>query len=197
MRCLKYLVLFWLLFVTDFAFSEEKLADEATVMVKKDYSGKQSLEWERKQASVGAVKARLDVQIYVVQGLIADKEQLTGKNLADKMDELKKEHAKLQKIIAEYNQMSLDFKTKFPERGIKESRVYKRIKPKSLLEYEQEHTIQGRANRLHAKILKQYSKTNINEKIKNKSGEPAQKTNSKNPKNIDEKEVTDPIFFKK
>ena len=126
-----------------------------------DYSGKQSAEWEKIQLDLGAVKGKLEAQTSLVMTLIEAKNSLKGEALDSKLDELKTEYQKLQKITESYNRMNQEYLTKFPERGIKDRRTYRRLKTKSLQAIENEMTIQGRVNRLHTKILSQYPKTKI------------------------------------
>lgn len=195
MRCRRYILIYCLCLAVSSVFAEEKPAEG--FIVNPNYSGAQNLEWEKMQTKLGAVKGRLDMQLSIIKRLIADKAQMTGKDLAIKMDELKKEHVNLQKIMDEHNSISMEFHTKFPERGIKESRVYKRIKPKSLRAYEQEYSMQERVNKLHEKILQQYSRADGELKIKNENIQPVQQVKKKDSKKSDQKEVTDEIIFKK
>lgn len=179
---------------------EEKPAEGAATTLNQDYSGKQNQDWEKAQAKLGAAKGKMDAQMALLQSLIADKERLKGKERADKVEELKSEHIKLRKYIEEYNELNDEFLTKFPEKGIKQSRIYKRVKPKTLKAYEEDMTVHGRVNKLHSKIMKQYPKTQDNDKngehVKNKS----HRNNAKegiNTHGTDEKEVTGKIILKK
>ena len=113
--------------------------------------------------------------------------------MADKVD------AVLEKMVDEYNELNLEYLTKFPERGIKEKRIYTRVKSKSLQAFEVDQTLQGRVNKLQSKILTQYPKST--EQLKNKK----KKSNSKSldaKKNSSEaevkkdKDVTDQIILK-
>lgn len=170
-----FLIIFTLVsysFGEDHGGSEAKGEKGEAKVEKKDFSGKQSLEWEKVQTKLGAMKGKLDAQLSLVESLVSNKEQLKGEALAVKMQDLKKEHLKLQKMIEEYNQLNLEFLTKYPERGIKESRLYNRVKSKSLKSYEKEMTVAGQLQRLHTKILSQYSKSNEVASKNTKKGSP-------------------------
>ena len=131
----------------------------------------------------------------LVGSLIAGKNQLSGEALALKMEELKKEYRKLETLTDEYNRLNLEYLTKFPERGTKEKRIYKRIKPKSLQALEEDLTVQGRVNRLQNKILNQYP--NANATGKKKKIKPEKKSEVENSKKPDLNDVTEQIIFKK
>lgn len=160
----------------------------------KTYSGKQSLEWEKIQTKLGAMKGKLDAQMNLVEALIADKQKITDETSITKMQDLKKEHLKLQKMIEDYNQLNLEFLTKYPERGVKEIRVYNRVKSKGLRAYEKNETIAERAQRLHHKVLAQYSK----ESTKNKKlSSPGSTNETEGRQKNDKSDVTDQITFEK
>ncbi len=196
MQCykMKWIISFCVLLATSALFAQEKKVVEA--VINENHSGKQSLNWEKTQLKLSIIKIRLDTQTALIKKLIADKTRLGGEDLAAKMEELRKEHQRLGKITDEYNQLNLEYLTKFPERGIKEGRVYKRIKPKSLQAYEQAHTVQGQVNKIHDKILRQYSKTS---ELNKKNNEPKDLRKNAADENIKsgEKTVTDQIIFKK
>lgn len=205
MQCYRGIIFFCALLTSGFGFSQEheKAANaaaeaEASGQLQKDYSGKQDLAWEKVQTQLAAIKAKLDLQESLIRKLTADKTQYTGKNSAAKIEELKKEHQELGRLTEEYTRLNLEYQTKFPERGIKESRLYKRVKSKSSEGYEEDESIQGRIDRLHTKILNQYSSTN--NKLKNKNlKDPAQlpKNKVENPNKKNTEEITDQLLLKK
>lgn len=176
--------------------TEPTTAESAAALT--EYSGKQNREWEQAQAKLGAAKGRMDAQMSVVQNLIMAKSGLKGKELSDKIEELKREHLKLRKSIDDYNELNEEFLTRFPERGRKESRLYKRVKSKSLKAYEEDFTVHGSVNKLHNKILKQYSKTKNDVKTGDTRAEMAHKNNADKSEKSDQtskKEVTDQIIL--
>ena len=124
-----------------------------------EYSGKQTQEWSEVQNKLSTLKGKVDSQDAVVKNLIIEKSVLTGEQQAAKIEELKKEHKKWQALVADYNKLDEEYETKFPEKGIKESRVYKRISVKSIERIENDMTVEGRLLRLQKKVLNQYPKT--------------------------------------
>jgi|GEM_PF-5211883 len=191
MRCHNFVLIYFLwTTLSFFAFAQEKDAEE--VLTNQNYSGAQNLEWKKEQTKLSGIKGRLDMQFTIIKKLIVDKAGLSGKELAIKMAELKKEYTNLQSIMKEHDEVNIEFLTKFPERGIKESRVYKRIKPKSLQAYEADFSVQGRVDKLHEKILQQYFVTSEKSNLKNK------KINKKINKNTPKVEdVTEPLLLRK
>jgi hypothetical protein len=192
----KYIMLL-LLFSTVTAFAET--SQQATDIKDKEYSGKQNQDWELKQTKLGAKKSKLDAQENLIKTLIAEKLNLTGDALAVKIEQLKTEHIKLEQMIDEYNELNLEYLTKFPERGIKEKRIYTRMKTKSLQAFEADQTLQGRVNKLQSKILTQYPKST--EQLKNKKKKSNSKSldaekNSTEPEVKKDKDVTDQIILK-
>jgi hypothetical protein len=126
---------------------------------KADYSGQQSQAWSEVQTKLAAAKAKVDTQDALVKALSSEKEHLSGAALSEKIEQLKKEHIKWQKLVSDYNTLNNDYETKFPEKGIKEVRKYKRIDPKNIERIENDKSLDGRILRLQNKILKQYPKT--------------------------------------
>ena len=185
----KFLLVLTLLSCTTFANEEHEKA-EGAAPVNEAYSGKQDQSWEAVQAEVGALKAKLDAQAIVVQNLIAEKENLKGEALSEKIDQIKKEHLKYEKLVFDYNVKNEEFLTRYPERGLKEKRIYKRVKTKSLSSFEDDVTLRGRMNKLHNKVLRQYPQAFKGEKNKNESTG-ADKSKSKSG------DVTEAIKFDK
>ncbi len=172
-------------------------ANDSSKTLQGDFSGNQNLEWEKIQQDLSNVKGKLESQTSLVKSLIESKNQLKGEALDQKLDELKSEFQKLQILTDRYNKINQDYLTKFPERGSREARLYKRIKIKSLQALENEMTIQGRVNRLHSKILSQYPGSVPNAKkvqIRQKSKEVIGSEVSKDPSGTD---VTEQIKLNK
>lgn len=190
MQCHKSIIYFCIFLASSFVVAKEKTDP---IIEDKEYSGKQNSDWEKTQADLGTVRGKLDSQETLVGSLIVGKSQLSGEALALKMEELKKEYRKLEKLTDEYNKLNLEYLTKFPERGTKEKRIYKRIKPKSLQALEEDLTVQGRVNRLQNKILNQYPNANAIGKKKN----PEKKSEVENSEKPDIDDVTGQIIFKK
>jgi hypothetical protein len=94
-------------------------------------------------------------------------------------------------MVVEYNKKNEEFLTRYPERGLKEKRVYKRMKIKSLESFEDDFTFRGRMNKLHKKVLSQYPKSSGKDQNNNKSNTQADNAGES------QKNVTDQIQFKK
>lgn len=182
------------LFVTVPSVAQEE-SNSATI--NQDYSGKQSGEWEKIQLELSTVKGKLESQAVIVKNLIEAKNSLKGEALDLKLEELKIEYQKLKKYTEDYNRMNQEYLTKFPERGTKVHRTYKRLKTKSLQALENEMTVQGRVNRLHSKILTQYPKSIVIAKKSKVSKKSDDATANENSKAIQKDEVTEQIQLKK
>ena len=163
--------------------------EEGAAPVNEVYSGKQDQNWEAVQTNLAAAKAKLDAQSTVVQNLIIEKNALKGEALNEKIAEIKIQHQKYEKMVFDYNKLNDDFLTKYPERGLKEKRIYKRAKMKSLDSFEDDVTLRGKINKLHRKILTQYPKA-FEGKNKNTGG------NVSGTQKADDN-VTEPILYKK
>ena len=159
--------------------------------VQEKHSGKQDQSWELVQNELAALKTKMDAQFAVVNNLIAEKSNLKGEALTAKMTEIKKQHQQYEQMVVQYNKKNDEFLTRYPERGLKEKRVYKRVKIKSLDSFEDDLTFRGRMNKLHKKVLSQYPKSSGQDQNNNKS-----KTKADNS-GESQKNVTDQIQFKK
>ncbi len=159
------------------------------------YSGKQSLEWEKIQNKLMSLKTKVDTQHGIIENLLAEKAHLTGEAQSAKAAELRAEYARLEKLTADYNTLNDEFKTRFPEKGIKESRTYRRIKLKTLDTLESELTLQGRVEKLHTKVLSQYPKSRKPENKKSKTATVVSGDITNGKKS--EQDITDPILYKK
>ena len=182
------------LFLSLPAFAQE---EPSAAFTNKDYSGKQSADWEKIQLELSTVKGKLESQTSLVKNLIEAKNSLKGEALDLKLDELKTEYQKLQKYTEEYNRMNQEYLTKFPERGTKVHRTYKRLKTKSLQAIENEMTVQGRVNRLHSKILSQYPKSKAAAKKPTTTLKSRDATVNESLKSSEKNEVTEQIQLKK
>ncbi|MCC2678549.1 MAG: hypothetical protein K0R29_1125 [Pseudobdellovibrio sp.] len=168
--CSRNFLFTFLIFIPLFASAnEDEAAAKDGAPKESTYSGKQDQNWELVQTEVTALKGKMEMQATVVQNLIAEKNSLTGQALQQKMEQIKAEHQKYERLVVEYNAKNEEFMTRYPERGLKEKRVYKRAKIKSLDTFEDDVTIRGRMNKLHNKVLKQYPRAFTDEKNKKES----------------------------
>ena len=159
------------------------------------YSGKQNQDWEKVQTQLGAAKAKLVAQEALVQKLAEEKAALHGEAQVAKIEELKTEDAKLATMTTAYNKLNEDYLTKYPEKGRKEPRVYKRVEQKPLHAYDNNQSLQGRVKHLQKKILQQYSAAPAAKSPPSAKTPPTKEVPAdKLPAGTD---VTDPILYKK
>ena len=196
MYCRNFLLVMSFVLLTASSVPAEEGASEADTVDQGNYSGKQDQSWELIQTKLGGMKTKLDTQSGLLTSLLAEKENLTNKDeLARKNEELKTQHAKYEKLIEEYNKLNEEYLTKFPERGLKEKRIYQRVKTKTLDSFEDDFTLRGRLNKLHNKVLKQYPKAIRAEAKKNKNPDGVSLGGLEAP--VSATDVTAPIELKK
>ncbi len=137
------------------------------------YSGKQSQQWSEVQTKLGAAKTKMEAQEGVVKSLMSaghggSGEKASGGHEApaasahaeNNIELLKKENEKLSKLVSEYNRLNSEYETRYPEKGLKEGRVYKRIDPQGSAPLENAGTAyEFKSQKLQTKILKQYPKS--------------------------------------
>lgn len=186
--CFRKMFLFLILALPFVAFAQHSSENAPE---QQSYSGKQDQKWEAVQAEVMALKGKMEMQATVVQNLIAEKDSLTGDKLQQKLDQIKTEHKKYERLVVDYNSKNEEFMTRYPERGLKEKRIYKRAKVKSLDSFEDDVTVRGRMNKLHKKVLRQYPRAFKDEKNKKES------TVTSEPSNSASDDVTNAIKVKK
>jgi hypothetical protein len=172
--------------------SVSESAGESGAQSGKAYSGSQSDAWEKVQTELTSLRGKIEVQEASIKTLLQQKSGLKGDQLRAKIEELKKEHAKLEQMTGDYNKLEEQYETRFPERGLKEPRVYVRRPVKSLQSMESELSLDDRVKRVQAKVLSQYGR----DKKKKKSGSPA-KVSSGDQSEKKPPDVTDPIIYQK
>lgn len=177
---------------------KEDPKDQKAALLKKEYSGKQDFEWEKAQAEVIAVKAKLEAQIVTINGLMEEKNKLKGQALSDKIEQLKTEHTKLKVLMADYNKLNAEFLTKYPERGIKDVRLYKRTQAQGQKKSEKDLSVGEKVNIVHQKILKQYSVKTDNSKKQHSGDSDLPKNKAEDEEDEGkEKGITDQLILKK
>ena len=179
--------------VSAFIYSPSIFAEdsEKAAGANESFSGKQDQSWEKVQNELAALKTKVDAQSALVNSLIEQKSNLRGEQLSAHLADIKKQHQKYGQLVLEYNKKNEEFLTRYPERGLKEKRTYKRVKIKTLESFEDDHTFRGRMNKLHKKVLSQYPKSSGADQNNNKSNKPAEESGES------QKSVTDPIQLKK
>lgn len=167
-------------------------------VVEGPHSGKQDHHWEVVQNDLAAAKTKLDAQAAVLGVLISEKSTLSGDALLAKIEEIKTQHKKYEQMVVDYNKQNDDYLTKYPERGVKEKRIYRRVKMKTLESFEDDVSVRGRMNKLHNKVLRQYpraKKQHSTTAAKYETGPSPANTQPSAEKKAPE--VTDKINFKK
>lgn len=195
MSYLKLIVLLIGLLGPAFALANEGASEEShegAAPAQQNYSGKQDQKWEVVQTELGALKSKVDAQAALVESLLAQKSQLKGDDLSALVENIKKQHQKYEDLVLDYNKKNDEFLTRYPERGLKEKRVYKRVKMKSLNTFEADVSMKARMRRLHDKVLKQYP--GVVDTQRSDGGNAH--SNSTDTQNV-QKDVTEPIKFKK
>lgn len=123
---------------------------------------------------------------------MAQKSQVKGDELSALAENIKQQHRKYEDLVLDYNKKNDEFLTRYPERGLKEKRVYKRVKMKSLNNFEADVSMKARMRRLHDKVLKQYPGVVDTQR----SGSPNSHAHSTDTQ-PSQKDVTEPIQLKK
>lgn len=167
MSWIRVIFFFLIFFLAGHVFAN---SSEKNVSVEKDYSGKQTQEWQEIQTKVQAAKGKLEQQEIIVKGLLESK-HVTGahgsqaanqtESEQEKVKTLKTEHQKLLKLTKEYNELRDQLETRFPEKSAKEGRIYNRINPASLDVIENDMSIEGRLRRIDRKLSEKFPKSAI------------------------------------
>jgi len=200
--------------------------------VEAHYSGKQTQEWSEVQTKLSALKSKVEAQEALVNSLIVETGGGHGKSaggggghgapaegghgsgsgssggdaMGERIEQLKKEHQKLQTMITEYNKMSAAYETRFPEKGLKESRIYRRTDPQAIQSDESASNYEEKVQRLQGKIMRQYPRTakTLQAKKQKKKAATSEKEEAKkpsekksNPDPAKSGEVTDQIILQK
>lgn len=203
---------FFIFFILNSALASESAGGEhggGASAAEADYSGKQTQEWSEVQAKLSALKSKVEAQEALVQSLIVETgghrggKTSGGDAMAERIEQLKKEHQKLQTMITEYNKMNASYETRFPEKGLKESRIYRRTDPQAIRLDEAASNYEEKVQRLQGKIMRQYPRTAkvLQAKKQKKKVVASEKEHEKKPtdKKSESKpgDVTDQIILQK
>ncbi len=184
--------------IASVVFAQDKTTTDMPIKAP-SFSGKQSEEWMTVQNQLITAKGKVENQQKLVENLIQQKANLKGPELAAKIESLKEAHTELIRVINHYNTLNSNFETKFPEKGAAIGRVYKRIDPANIEVIESKMTLEGRLNRLNAKIKKQYPKSAdvVVDAEKLEDLKKVKKKNTLPDSKSDELQVTDQIILQK
>lgn len=192
LRKIKILLLLFLMSFSTLKASETNLIGKETPLEDLDHSGKQSMEWEKVQVKLATSKGELDAQENVLNALKKEKANLKGQALLEKIEELKTQQAKFDKMSGEYLKDKENFLSKYPEKGLRNPRIYKRTQNKKNKEPENEKELAQKMDKLHEKILNQYPKSSSEIK-KNR----IKKKKNTNQSDVNEKGVTEKLTLDK
>lgn len=150
-----------------------------------DLRSRQKLkEWIDVETKLSSLKAKIESQSAIVNGLIAEKNHAHDKNAAaDVATHLSKAHKELQTMITEYEEQRNLLKFRYPEKGLTKERVYERIEVKSLEEMETQLSTEGKFKKVMNKVRSQFPM----ESSKNDQQEASQ--GKVDPKKIQKKQV--------
>lgn len=110
------------------------------------------------QAKVSALQAKIKASEDTIDKLIEEKQKTTDQNqISEIIKNMVNEHKTMEKNVEEYEKARSYLQYRFPEKGLKEDRVYERIEVKSLEEMENEKTLDSQVKRTMNKVRKQYA----------------------------------------
>lgn len=114
-------------------------------------------EYAEYQGRVAALEAKIAASEDIIKRLLADKQSTKNQEqVSEIVKSLVAEHKTLQKNIEDYDQARSYLRYRFPEKGLKETRVYERIELKSLEEMESQLSLDARVKKTLVKVRKQY-----------------------------------------
>ncbi|HRO67344.1 MAG TPA: hypothetical protein PL182_07260 [Pseudobdellovibrionaceae bacterium] len=113
-------------------------------------------EWVEIQSRLQTLKAKLSAKEKTVRELIAAKHHGQER---ESFEHLKKEHAELRQLAQEYERQRNVLKYRYPEKGLKDERKYRRVEVKSLSDMENQIGMESVLQKTQNKILRQYGST--------------------------------------
>lgn len=178
---------------------EPPKAEEAKGGAKKEeiYSGRQTQEWVDLLNQLNAAKAKMEAQKKVVDDLLLSKQHTVDpKKVQEIVKKLTEEHKKLNENIQEYESMRSKLRYRYPEKGVKELRVYERVEARTLNEYENSFSVDARLSQAVEVMRNKYKSKEKNKKISPESKQIKTKESEK-PQEKSNPEVTDSILMVK
>lgn len=114
-------------------------------------------EWMDVVNLLSSLKTKIKSKEDTIKGIIHHKHSAKTKVEAEELvSELVREHKELSKLQEEYNQAAQLLKYRYPDVGITEKRKYEKLELKSLEEYEESQTIEGRIKKTVLKLKTHY-----------------------------------------
>lgn len=151
-------------------------------------------------ARVAALQAKIHASEEAIHKMIEEKQHSKSpEEIGNIVREMVKEHRVLQKNSEEFDQARSYLQYRFPEKGLKEKRVYERPEVKSLEEMENAQSMESRIKKTLGKVRKQYEAPEASKKAaaeKAARGKVEEKS-SKAKKKLEGPEISDPVILTK
>lgn len=114
-------------------------------------------EWMELTSQISGLKNKIKSKEESIKEIIKHKHHAKSKAEAEHaVNNLKEEHKELMKLEEEYNQNIQLMKYRYPDVGLTEKRKYERVKVKSLEDYEEQMTLEGKIKQSVQKIQEHY-----------------------------------------
>ncbi|NUM59691.1 MAG: hypothetical protein HUU56_13710 [Bdellovibrionaceae bacterium] len=114
-------------------------------------------EWMDLTSQISGLKTKIKSKEESIKEIIKHKHHAKSKAEAEHaVNNLKEEHKELMKLEEEYNQNIQLMKYRYPDVGLTEKRKYERVKVKSLEDYEEQMTLEGKIKQSVQKIQEHY-----------------------------------------
>ena len=139
-------------------------------------------------SSLSTLKTKIKSKEDTIKEIIHHKSHAKSKAEAEELvSSLVREHKELMKIQEEYNQAAQLLRYRYPDVGLTEKRKYEKIEVKSLADYEESQTIEGKIKKTVSKL-----KTHYGVKDEKKSDAESAKKN-----NVDNNNLAQPKIIRK
>lgn len=145
-------------------------------------------EWMDVVSSLGNLKTKIKSKEDTIKEIIQHKNHAKSKAQAEELvSSLIREHKELTKLQEEYNQAAQLLKYRYPDVGLTEKRKYEKLELKSLADYEESQSIEGKIKKTVSKL-----KTHYGVKEEKKSETETVKKN-----NVDNNNLAQPKIIRK
>lgn len=114
-------------------------------------------EWMDVVSSLSTLKTKIKSKEDTIKEIIQHKHHAKSKAQAEELvGALIREHKELTKLQEEYNQAAQLLKYRYPDVGLTEKRKYEKLELKSLADYEESQTIEGKIKKTVSKLKTHY-----------------------------------------
>ena len=150
------------------------------------------------QARLLGLKTKISAKKDILKKLIGEKQSIKDeKKSIEIFNEMKSEYKEMQASIKEYDEQISLLNYRYPEKGLKNERQYERIETKTLIELENEFSLEGKIKKTISRVRQQFPEKNINLK----KTKPAKSTVNSSPtinlKDPSRSSVTEPQLLSK